>query len=151
MHLLRIAVPPLEPRDHPLAQASQLTIEMLAQHPIVTYDFSFTGASAITAAFAEQGLTPNIALTALDADVIKTYVELGMGVGIMAGMAYDATRDTGLHAIPAGHLFGTNVSRVALKQGAYLRSYVYSFVELLAPALNRSSCSATARLISGIA
>jgi len=82
-------------------------------------------------------LKPDIVLEAIDADVIKTYVELGMGVGIIAGMAFDAERDRGLRAIPAGHLFGTNVSRVALKQGAYLRSYVYTFIELLAPTLNR--------------
>ena len=74
---------------------------------------------------------------AIDADVIKTYVELGMGVGIIAGIAFDAERDKGLRSISAGHLFGTNVSRVAIKQGAYLRSYVYTFIELLAPTLNR--------------
>jgi LysR family cys regulon transcriptional activator len=82
-------------------------------------------------------LKPDILLEAIDADVIKTYVELGMGVGIIAGMAYDAERDKGLRSIHVGHLFGTNVSRVAVKQGAYLRSYVYAFMELLTPTLNR--------------
>ena len=76
-------------------------------------------------------------LEAIDADVIKTYVELGMGIGIIAGLAYNATRDVNLKAIPAGHLFGMNLSRVALKEGAYLRSYVFTFIELLAPSLTR--------------
>jgi LysR family cys regulon transcriptional activator len=78
-----------------------------------------------------------VLLEAIDADVIKTYVELGMGVGIIAGMAFDAERDRNLRAISVGHLFGTNVSRVAIKQGAYLRGYVYTFIELLTPTLNR--------------
>ena len=84
-----------------------------------------------------RGLKPDILLEAIDADVIKTYVELGMGIGIIAGMAFDAERDKGLRSIPVGHLFGMNVSRVAVKQGAYLRSYIYTFIELLTPTLNR--------------
>jgi len=82
-------------------------------------------------------IKPDILLEAIDADVIKTYVELGMGVGIIAAMAFDSERDKSLRAIPVGHLFGMNISRIALKQGAYLRSYVYTFIELLAPTLNR--------------
>jgi LysR family cys regulon transcriptional activator len=82
-------------------------------------------------------LKPDVLLEAIDADVIKTYVELGMGIGIIAGMAFDPERDRSLRAISAGHLFGMNVSRVAVKQGAYLRSYIYTFIELLAPTLNR--------------
>ena len=82
-------------------------------------------------------MKPDVLLEAIDADVIKTYVELGMGIGIIAGMAFDAERDKNLRAISVGHLFGMNVSRVAVKQGAYLRSYIYTFIELLAPALNR--------------
>lgn len=125
------------PPDHPLLKSSMITVEEIAGYPLITYDSAFTGRSKIDHAFSLRGLKPDVLLEAIDADVIKTYVELGMGVGIMAGMAYSAERDKGLQAIPAGHLFGTNVSRLALKQGAYLRSYVYSFVELLAPALNR--------------
>lgn len=125
------------PPEHPLLKSPMITVEELAHYPLITYDSTFTGRSKIDHAFALRGLKPDVLLEAIDADVIKTYVELGMGVGIMAGMAYDATRDSGLHVLPAGHMFGTSVSRVALKQGAYLRSYVYSFVELLAPALNR--------------
>jgi LysR family cys regulon transcriptional activator len=82
-------------------------------------------------------LKPDVLLEAIDADVIKTYVELGLGVGIIAGVAFDAERDKNLRSMSVGHLFGTNVSRVALKQGAYLRSYVYTFIELLAPTLTR--------------
>lgn len=128
-----IVVPP----DHPLLQLKQLTLEELASYPLVTYDNAFTGRNKINHAFSVRDLKPNVVLEAIDADVIKTYVELGLGVGIIAGMAYDAERDKGLRAMPAGHLFGTNVSRVALKQGAYLRSYIYTFIELLAPTLNR--------------
>ncbi|HZS81117.1 MAG TPA: CysB family HTH-type transcriptional regulator [Herbaspirillum sp.] len=123
--------------DHPLLQSRNLSLEEIAGYPLITYDAAFSGRSKIDHAFALRDLKPDIVLEAIDADVIKTYVELGMGVGIIAGMAFDAGRDCGLRALPAGHLFGSNVSRVALKQGAYLRSYVYTFIELLAPTLNR--------------
>lgn len=125
------------PPDHPLLKSKNLSLEEIASYPLITYDAAFSGRSKVDHAFALRELKPDIVLEAIDADVIKTYVELGMGVGIIAGMAFDAERDRGLRAIPAGHLFGTNVSRVALKQGAYLRSYVYTFIELLAPTLNR--------------
>ena len=128
-----VGVPP----DHPLLQSKSLTLEEIAANPLITYDSAFSGRSKIDHAFSLRQLKPDVVLEAIDADVIKTYVELGMGVGIIAGIAFDAERDRGLRAIPAGHLFGTNVSRVALKQGAYLRGYVYTFIELLAPTLNR--------------
>lgn len=129
----KVVVPP----GHPLLDAAVLTLEEIASYPLITYDAAFTGRNKIDHAFSLRGLKPNILLEAIDADVIKTYVELGLGVGIIAGMAFDPERDTALRALSAGHLFGTNVSRVALKQGAYLRSYVYTFIELLAPTLNR--------------
>ncbi|RZI41210.1 CysB family HTH-type transcriptional regulator [Herbaspirillum sp. HC18] len=125
------------PHDHPLLKSKTLTLEEIATYPLITYDSAFAGRAKIDHAFEIRSLKPDILLEAIDADVIKTYVELGMGVGIIAGMAFDAERDKGLEAISVGHLFGTNVSRVALKQGAYLRSYVYSFIELLTPTLNR--------------
>lgn len=128
-----VVVPP----DHPLLRSVPVTLEEMAHYPLITYDAAFTGRAKIDHAFAIRNLKPDIFLEAIDADVIKTYVELGMGIGIIAGMAFDAERDKGLRALSAGHLFGTNVSRVALKQGAYLRSYVYSFIELLAPTLTR--------------
>jgi LysR family cys regulon transcriptional activator len=125
------------PHEHPLLKAEPLTLEAIAAYPLITYDSAFTGRAKIDHAFHIRDLKPDVLLEAIDADVIKTYVELGMGVGIIAGMAYDQERDKGLQAIPVGHLFGTNVSRVALKQGAYLRSYVYSFIELITPTLTR--------------
>jgi LysR family cys regulon transcriptional activator len=128
-----VVVPP----DHVLLRSKSLTLEEIAAFPLITYDNAFAGRSKIDHAFSLRGLQPDILLEAIDADVIKTYVELGMGVGIIAGMAYDAERDKGLRAISVAHLFGTNVSRVAIKQGAYLRSYIYTFIELLAPTLNR--------------
>jgi LysR family cys regulon transcriptional activator len=128
-----VVVPP----EHPLLKSKNLSLEEIAGYPLITYDAAFSGRSKIDHAFSLRELKPDIVLEAIDADVIKTYVELGMGVGIIAGMAFDAERDRGLRSLPAGHLFGTNVSRVAIKQGAYLRSYVYTFIELLAPTLNR--------------
>jgi LysR family transcriptional regulator, cys regulon transcriptional activator len=123
--------------DHPLLKSKSITLEEIAAYPLITYDSAFAGRVKIDHSFSIRNLKPDVLLEAIDADVIKTYVELGLGVGIIAGMAYDGERDKGLRAIPVGHLFGTNISRVALKQGAYLRSYVYTFIELLAPMLNR--------------
>ncbi|MEK7893610.1 CysB family HTH-type transcriptional regulator [Burkholderia contaminans] len=125
------------PADHPLLERKPVTLDDLAQYPLITYDDAFAGRKKINHAFALRGLSPDIVLEAIDADVIKTYVELGLGVGIMADIAFNPERDRGLRLIPVGHLFGSNVTRVALKQGAYLRSYVYTLVELLSPTLNR--------------
>jgi LysR family cys regulon transcriptional activator len=125
------------PPEHALLKAKVLTLEEIAAYPLITYDAAFAGRAKIDQAFALRGLKPDVLLEAIDADVIKTYVELGLGIGIIAGMAFDAERDPGLRALSVGHLFGSNVSRVALKQGAYLRSYVYTFIELMAPTLNR--------------
>ncbi|MDY7537429.1 CysB family HTH-type transcriptional regulator [Undibacterium sp. RTI2.1] len=128
-----VVVPP----DHPLLKTKNITLEEIAHFPLITYDSAFAGRSKIDHAFEIRSLKPDILLEAIDADVIKTYVELGMGVGIIAGMAFDTERDKDLRAIPVGHLFGMNVSRVAVKQGAYLRSYIYTFIELMTPTLNR--------------
>lgn len=125
------------PEGHPLLDVRPLSLEEIAKYPLITYDAAFAGRNRIDHAFAVRNLKPDILLEAIDADVIKTYVELGLGVGIIAGMAFDAERDQGLRMLSAGHLFGTNVSRVAIKKGAYLRSYVYTFIEQLAPTLNR--------------
>ena len=125
------------PAEHALLKSKSLTLEEIAAYPLITYDAAFAGRSKIDHAFSLRNLKPDVLLEAIDADVIKTYVELGLGVGIIAGMAFDPERDRLLRAIPVGHLFGTNVSRVAVKQGAYLRSYVYTFIELLNPTLNR--------------
>ena len=127
----------ITPTDHPLLKLKSITLEDIAAYPLITYDAAFAGRNKIDQAFARRGLKPDVVLEAIDADVIKTYVELGIGIGIIAGLAYNATRDLNLKAIPAGHLFGMNLSRVALKEGAYLRSYVFTFIELLAPSLTR--------------
>ena len=116
-----------------------LTLAALARYPIVTYDFTFTGRSQINAAFDAEGLAPNVVLTALDSDVIKTYVELGMGVGIVAQMAYDPERDTAFEKLDAGHLFAPSITRIALRRGAFLRGYIYDFIQLFAPALDRTA------------
>ena len=127
----------LVPPGHPLLDAP-LTLERLAAWPLITYDNGFTGRTHIDEAFTQRKLNPHIVLSAMDADVIKTYVELGMGVGIVASIAYEAERDTGLRAIEAGHLFGINLTRLAVRRGSYLRGYVYAFIESFAPTLNRA-------------
>jgi LysR family cys regulon transcriptional activator len=132
----------LVPKGHPLAKVRPLTLEALARYPIVTYDFSFTGRSQINAAFAAKGIEPNVVLTALDSDVIKTYVELGLGVGIIAQMAYDPTRDTQFDKLDAAHLFAASTTRLALRRGVYLRGFVYEFITLFAPQFDRSAIDA---------
>jgi LysR family cys regulon transcriptional activator len=128
-----VVVPP----GHPLLKAKPLTLEAIAQYPVVTYDFAFAGRSRINKAFEKRGLEPNIVLTALDSDVIKTYVELGLGIGILASMGFDAKRDRGLHALDASHLFESSTTRLGIKRGAWLRGYAYDFIELFAPRLSR--------------
>ncbi|MDC8773981.1 CysB family HTH-type transcriptional regulator [Roseateles albus] len=126
------------PTGHPLAQVERPTLEQLASEPIVSYHPSFTGRTRIDKAFAARNLHPNFVLEAIDSDVIKTYVRLGMGIGIVAEMAVREDPPGGdLVARPLGHLFGQNVTRIAFKRGAYLRNYVYSFAELLSDRLNR--------------
>jgi LysR family cys regulon transcriptional activator len=127
------------PVSHPLASVERPTLDQLAAEPLVTYHPSFTGRRRVDQAFAQRRLKPNIVLEAIDSDVIKTYVRLGLGVGILAEMA---VKDDGmggeLVSRPAGHLFGQNVSRVAFRRGAYLRAYVYTFAELLSDRLTRA-------------
>ena len=127
-----IVVPP----GHPLLQESgPVTLQALARHPVITYDTGYTGRAHIDEAFAGAGLAPDIVLTAMDADVIKTYVELGMGVGVIASIAFDAERDRHLRAIDARHLFEVNLTRLALRRGAWLRGYAYAFIESFVPTL----------------
>ncbi len=115
-----------------------LTLEALAEHPIVTYDFAFANRSLVQKAFESRGLSPHVVLSAQDSDVIKTYVELGLGVGVLAKMAFDAKRDRTLRAIDASHLFESSTTRLGVKRGAYLRRYAYEFIELFAPHLPRA-------------
>jgi LysR family transcriptional regulator, cys regulon transcriptional activator len=128
-----VVVPP----QHPLLKAKPLTLEKLAEHPIVTYDFAFANRSLVEKAFEARGLRPHVVLSAQDADVIKTYVELGLGVGILAKMAFDPERDRQLRALDASHLFESSTTRLGIKRGAYLRRYAYEFIELFAPQLSR--------------
>jgi LysR family cys regulon transcriptional activator len=126
------------PADHPLARQKNITLEELAGQALITYHPSFTGRTKIDEAFAAKRLHPRIALEAIDSDVIKTYVRLGLGVGIVAEMALrDDGTNTDLVTLPAGQLFGMNVARVAFKRSAYLRNFVYKFAELVSDKLNR--------------
>ncbi len=127
----------LVPRDHPLTQVSQISLADVAQHPIVTYVFGFTGRSKLDEAFVEQGLVPKVVFTAADADVIKTYVRLGLGIGIVAGMAYDKDTDEDLVALDASHLFASSVTRIGCRRGTFLRGYMYEFIQNFAPHLTR--------------
>ena len=127
----------IAPPGHPLLKEKKLTLEAIARYPIITYDFAFTGRSKINQAFEAQGLTPNVVLTAIDTDVIKTYVGLGLGIGIVASMAFDAKEDSGLRAMDASHLFAPSTTRIGLRRNYYLRGYVYDFIELFAPHLTR--------------
>src|SRR5260221_1626060 len=125
------------PQQHALLKEKRVTLEMLAKYPIITYDPAFAGRSHIDEAFRAQELAPDIVLSAVDSDVIKTYVELGLGIGIIAAMAFDEKRDRHLRALDAGHLFGTMTTRVAVRRGAALRGYAYTFIELFSPRLSR--------------
>jgi len=125
------------PPKHPLLSEKKLTLENIARHPIITYDFAFSGRGKINAAFEARKITPNIVLTAIDADVIKTYVELGLGIGIVAHMAFIPERDKRIRMIEAGHLFQPSTTRVAVRKNEYLRGYTYDFIELFAPHLTR--------------
>ena len=126
------------PKSHPLAGKVRITLEDLAAEPIITYHPSFTGRTRIDKAFAAKGLTPRIALEAIDSDVIKTYVRLGLGVGIVAEMAVKDGLDNDLVARPASLLFGKNVARIAFKRSAYIRHFVYDFAALLSDRLDRN-------------
>ena len=133
------------PADHPLAQLQQLDLESLAEYPIVTYVFGFTGRSHLDAAFNEKGLKPKLVFTASDADVIKTYVRLGLGVGIVASMAYDTELDSDLVRIDASHLFKHSTTRIGFRKGVFLRGFMYDFIEHFAPHLERELVDDAAR------
>ncbi len=125
------------PDGHPLLNQSPIRLEDLAAFPLITYDVGFTGRAHIDAAFAAVGVKTDIVLTAMDSDVIKQYVSLGLGVGIVASMAFDHGRDKGLRAVEASHLFAPNVTRLAVRRGAYLREYAYRFIAQFVPELKR--------------
>jgi LysR family cys regulon transcriptional activator len=130
------------PTRHPLVKVKKLTLQDVALYPIVTYVFGFTGRSQLDKAFNAVGLEPNVVFTATDADVIKTYVRLGLGIGIIASMAYDQVFDTGLVAIDASHLFESSTTRIGFRKGVILRGYMYEFIRLFAPHLTRARVDA---------
>lgn len=136
----------LVPPDHPLCQLDHVSLSDVANHPIVTYTFGFTGRSLLDKAFIMQGLKPQVVLTAVDADVIKTYVRLGLGVGIVANMAYDATADADLVALDASHLFDRSTTHLGFRQGSVLRSFMYAFAEHFAPHLQQEAIDEIASL-----
>ncbi len=124
-------------KDHPLVTKTRITLEDIVQYSLVTYVFGFTGRSRLDEAFDQAGLKPKVVLTAVDADVIKTYVRSGLGVGIIANMAYDPTVDSDLEAIDASHLFGDSLTQIGIRKDKYLRGYIYAFIELFASHLTK--------------
>lgn len=128
----------IAPPDHPLGQLAKVSVTDLGAYPIVTYVHGFTGRSQLDKAFSEAGIKPNVVFTATDADVIKTYVRMGLGVGVVASMAIDKEHDNDLLAIPAGHLFAPSTTKIGFRKGTFLRSYMYDFLEGFAPHLTRS-------------
>lgn len=134
------------PHDHPLVAGGLLTLEKLASYPLITYDFAFTGGTLVSKTFSDAGLTPNVVLTAIDADVIKTYVSLGLGVGLLANMAYDPERDINLTRIDVSHLFPDSTTYLGVRKDAFLRGYMYSFIELIAPQFNRATVNAALKI-----
>jgi LysR family cys regulon transcriptional activator len=127
---------PLLDLDHPI------TLQDITRYPVVTYDFAFTGRSKINKAFAAEGLSPTVVLTAIDTDVIKTYVTLGLGIGIIANMAFEPERDTSLRIIDASHLFEPSTTKIGIRKDAYLRGFTFTFIELFAPHLHRKEVEA---------
>ncbi|NOQ82075.1 MAG: HTH-type transcriptional regulator CysB [Methylophaga sp.] len=129
-----IVVPP----NHPLLKEKKVSLESVSNYPILTYVMGFTGRAQQDQAFIELGLHPDVVFTATDADVIKTYVELELGIGIIASMAFDSTKDAPLQALDASHLFKPSTTHLGIKRGSYLRGFSYAFIEYLAPQLTRS-------------
>jgi LysR family transcriptional regulator, cys regulon transcriptional activator len=123
------------PTGHALAKVRPLTLEAIARYPLVTYDATFAGRTAIDRSFAARGLAPEVALSALDSDVIKSYVSLGLGVGIISSRAFRAGKDEGLVALACDHLFPAQTTRLAYRRAAYLRGYAVEFVRLFVPKL----------------
>jgi LysR family transcriptional regulator, cys regulon transcriptional activator len=126
------------PEGHPLLDDLPITLEKITRYPLITYDFAFTGGSLVKQVFNQAGLEPNVVLTAIDADVIKTYVGLGLGIGLLAAMAYSPVRDANLRMLDASYLFPASTTYLGLRRDAFLRDYVYDFIRILVPELNRN-------------
>lgn len=130
------------PEQHPLLGMGEISLENLSEYPIITYHEGFTGRNHVDKAFADVGIVPDIVLSAIDADVIKTYVNLGLGVGIVASVAYDPEQDRNLRLIPVPHLFPNNTTRLAVRRGTYLRSYALAFIEKVCPDVGEAAIKA---------
>ena len=125
------------PKGHRLIAASPLTLAQIASYPLITYDFAFTGSTTVSKVFHDAGVLPNVVLSAIDADVIKTYVNLGLGIGLIASMAFDEERDTNLVKLDCSHLFPPSTTYLGVRKDAFMRGYIYGFIELLSPKFNR--------------
>lgn len=134
------------PHGHPLLADGTLTLEKLAAYPLITYDFAFTGGTLVSKIFSDADLSPNVVLTAIDADVIKTYVTLGLGLGLLADMAYDSERDANLVRVDVSHLFPDSTTYLGVRKDAFLRGYMYGFIELIAPHFNRKAVNAALKI-----
>ncbi|MDA9004024.1 HTH-type transcriptional regulator CysB, partial [bacterium] len=127
------------PKNHPLCQVNELTLEDIAKYSLVTYVFGFTGRSKLDEAFMERGLTPKVVFTAADADVIKTYVRLGLGIGIIASQSFDANADSDLVALDTSHLFKPSITKIGFRRGTFIRGFMYEFIEDFAPHLTKAT------------
>jgi Transcriptional regulator len=137
------------PADHPLAALTDLTLEAVAQYPVITYHPGFTGRNHIDSAFADAGLKPDVVLSAIDSDVIKTYVDAGLGIGIITERAFDEKKDSSLRRLPTGSLFPASTTRLAIRRGRYLRGFVYRFIEHVIPGLNEEEITHYLELSAG--
>jgi LysR family cys regulon transcriptional activator len=138
------------PQGHPLLELGEVTLEALADYPLITYHEGFTGRAHVDKAFADAGIVPDIVLSAIDADVIKTYVGLGLGVGIVASVAYDADTDRNLALINVPELFPANTTRIAVRRGTYLRSYAHAFIEKVCPDLGEEAIKSALKGAVGV-
>lgn len=137
------------PQGHPLLSVDKVTLEILAEYPIITYHEGFTGRAHVDKAFSEAAIVPDIVLSAIDADVIKTYVSLGLGVGVVASVAYDKEQDRNLELIQVPDLFPSNTTRIAVRRGTYLRSYAHAFIEKVCPDVGEESIKSALKSQNG--
>ncbi len=127
------------PKGHDLEHVAQLSLDHIASYPLITYDFAFTGSTTVSKVFHDAGVAPNVVLTAIDADVIKTYVNLGLGIGLIANMAFDAKRDEGLVSLDCSHLFPQSTTYLGMRKDTFMRGYLYDFITMLSPQFNRNA------------
>ena len=127
------------PKGHDLEKQLLLTLQDIAGHPLITYDFAFTGSTTVSKVFHDAGVTPNVVLTAIDADVIKTYVNLGLGIGLIANMAFDEKRDEGLVCLDCSHLFPQSTTHLGIRKDTFMRGYLYDFIGMLSPKFDRAA------------